>query len=125
MLMLRMRRMSGNEKGFGLLETLVALAILSLTSVAFVQGFVLTSKGTSLHEKRVIALSIAQSQVEYVKSLPFDPDGDYPVGVDLDPGYSVDMEASLNEGETRQEVEVSVYHQGDFVFSMTVLKRVE
>ncbi len=107
-----------------MLETLAALVILGLVSVAFVQGLVVTSQGTGLHERRVIALNLAQSQVEYIKSQEFQAEGDYDVIEGLPDGYSLNIEAYLNEEETRQEVEVKVDHEGEFVFGMTVLKRV-
>jgi len=57
-----------NQKGVSLLEALIALALLGLIAVAFLGGLFTTSKATFTADEQATALSLAQSQIEYVKS---------------------------------------------------------
>ena len=127
-----MRRRISNllkgQQGFGLVETLVAMAILGVIGVGFIQALGTTSEGTDIHEERVTASSLAQSQVEYIKSLGYDatasnpdPGVDYPVGVSLPLNYSMTVDTT-EEQTGKQEVTVKVYHLEDFVLDMTTLK---
>ena len=127
----RINNLLKGQKGIGLLEVLLAVAILGVIGVGFMQALATTSEGADLHEKRVTASSLAQSQVEYIKASPYLPvsEGDYSVAVSSH-GYSIDIE-TVNidkdglevEVETgKQEVTVKVYHGEDFVLSMTTLK---
>ncbi len=56
-----------NERGFTLVEMLVSLAILGITSVAFLSGFSTASLGVSIVDERETAKNLAESQMEYVK----------------------------------------------------------
>ena len=66
-----------NERGFSLIEVLIALAILGLVAVAFLSGLAIASKSIILADERTTAESLARSQMEYVKQQPYEfaPDG--------------------------------------------------
>ena len=70
-----------SQKGIGLVETLVAVAILGTSVVAFVVALSAGSLTVSEHDKETIAQSLAQTQMEYTKSyLPYIPGAvTYPV----------------------------------------------
>lgn len=126
----RINNLLKGQKGIGLLEVLLAVAILGVIGVGFMQALATTSEGADSHEKRVTASSLAQSQVEYIKSSAYLADGNYPKLSPLPPPYDIDIErVNIDkdglevEVETgKQEVTVKVYHQGDFVLEMTTLK---
>ena len=62
---------SRGESGTTLLETLVALAILGIISVAFLSGLTTTSRAAIISDRRVTAESLAQSQMETVKQAAY------------------------------------------------------
>ena len=66
-----------NETGVSLLETLVALALLGLIAVAFAGGLTTTFRATRVSEDRVIAESLAKSQLEHIKAQGYVPTADY------------------------------------------------
>jgi type II secretory pathway pseudopilin PulG len=61
-------RFIGGESGVTFMETVVALAILGVIAVTFLNGLTTTSKTVFLTDEQVTAESLAQSQIEWVKS---------------------------------------------------------
>ncbi len=60
-----------NKKGVALLEVLIAGVILAVVLVGFLQGLNVTLLGTDRDSKMNSAQHLAQSQMEYIKSLPY------------------------------------------------------
>ena len=63
-----------NEKGFALIETIVALAILGTVAVAFLSGLATSVKATVISEERAIAESLVRSEMEYIKKCAYEYD---------------------------------------------------
>ena len=61
-------KFKGNSKGVGLIEVLIALAILGIVAVAFLGGLATALHATFIADERSVAQSLAQSQMEYVKN---------------------------------------------------------
>lgn len=80
------------ERGFGLVETLAAVAILGVVVVAFVVG--LSSGTIAVREgnQELVAQSLAQTQLEYVKDYPYDSAATTYPTVDTPEGYSICVE---------------------------------
>ena len=57
-----------NQRGFTLIEVLVSVAIIGITSVLFFVGFSTSSKGTFIVDERETAKNLAESQMEYIKN---------------------------------------------------------
>ena len=57
-----------NERGIGLIEVLIALAILGIVAAAFLSGLATASRAIYIADIRTTAESLARSQMEYVKN---------------------------------------------------------
>ena len=120
-----MRLMKKNEKGFSLIEVLVALAILGLVAVAFLGGLATANKAMFIADKRATAESLARTEMEYVKNqdyitapwdyeLPSSPpswdlDHDLPEGYN---GYTAIVNAELlhDTDDGIQKIIITVKH---------------
>lgn len=81
-----------NERGFGLVETLAAVAVLGVAVVAFVLGLSTGSITVREGNQELVAQSLAQTQLEYVKNYPYDPAATTYPTVDTPEGYSICVE---------------------------------
>jgi len=57
-----------NEKGFTLIDTLVALALMGITAVGLLSGLSTTFRAGWISQERVAAESLAKSQWEYIRA---------------------------------------------------------
>jgi prepilin-type N-terminal cleavage/methylation domain-containing protein len=93
-----------SEKGFTLIETIISLALVGLTAVAFLGGLSTSLKATVVHDERAVVESLAKSQLEnieaqdYISALDYncyDPDKRYNtinIPADLvEQGYTVQI----------------------------------
>lgn len=122
MMLVKLKR---NEKGFTLIEVLVALAIVSLVVVAFLLAINTASKASLISDERTTAESLARSQMEYVK----DPGLAYVLEATdyvLDPGLTIPSGYSLTTSaqpintpdDGIQKITVLVAHHGDDVLTL-------
>jgi prepilin-type N-terminal cleavage/methylation domain-containing protein len=113
------RLLRHNSKGFSLIEVLIALALLGIIAVAFLGGIATASKAMFIADKRTTAESLARSEMEYVKNLPYE-DGatEYDIDPSLSPdGYTISVDVDpLHDGI--QEITVTVSHGGEAVIEL-------
>ena len=64
-------KFTGRESGVTFIETVVALAILGVIAVAFLNGLTTTSKSVFIADEHTTAESLAQSQMEWVKNASY------------------------------------------------------
>jgi len=64
-------KFTGRESGVTFIETVVALAILGVIAVAFLNGLTTTSKSVFTADEHTTAESLAQSQMEWVKNASY------------------------------------------------------
>ena len=64
-------KFTGGESGVTFIETVVALAILGVIAVAFLNGLTTTSKSAFIADEQTTAESLAQSQMEWVKNASY------------------------------------------------------
>jgi type II secretory pathway pseudopilin PulG len=81
-----------DQRGVGLVESLVAVAILGITIVAFVMA--LSSGAIAVREgnQQVIAQSLVRTQLEYIKNYLYDPEATTYPTVDMPEGYTISVE---------------------------------
>jgi len=68
-----------NEKGFSLIEVVIALLLLGIIGVALLGGLATASMALFIADERATAESLARSQMEYIKSQNYsiaDPEGE-------------------------------------------------
>jgi prepilin-type N-terminal cleavage/methylation domain-containing protein len=61
------------EKGFSLLEVIIAIALIGIVAVAFLGALATGSKAIFIADERATAESLARSQMEYVKNCDYEP----------------------------------------------------
>ncbi len=121
----KMTNIFSDERGFTLVESLVALAILGTAFVAFLAGLSSSAIATNRMDKRTTAGIVARSQMEYTKAQEYcvAPDT-YDVFSPLPANYSVVAEASPISGrdDDVQRVTVTVSHKGEAVYVLEDFK---
>ena len=109
-----------NEKGFALIEVIIAIALLGIIGVAFLGGLATASRALFIADERATAESLARSQMEYVKSQPYSDNGTYD-GIDSIPGYTILWDAisgNVSDNETGiQKITVTVSHLGKLIIT--------
>lgn len=84
-----------NNKGFTLIEVLVALAIVTIVSTAFFSIVNMTTRTNAKNEKDIQAMDIAQSEVEYLtKEIKSDKSS-----IDIDFNDNGQIEATNNNNK--------------------------
>ncbi|UCD53824.1 MAG: type II secretion system protein [Dehalococcoidia bacterium] len=102
------KKFKGNEAGFSLVETLVALAILGSIAVVFLSGLATAAKATFIADERATAESITRSQIEYVQSQDYidysvlDHEEYEELALDVDSVYSIELTAAPIDPDTGQ-----------------------
>ena len=71
-----------NEKGFTLIEVIIAMALLGIIAIAFLGALATASNAIIIADERATAESLARSQMEYVKNQDYD-------GVNNPPQYTL------------------------------------
>ena len=120
--MYRKMRPSGSRSGLAggmtLIEALVALGILAIVAVVSLSAISGAFNSASLARERTTAESLARSQLERIKSAPYEPAPPYysPLA-GIPDGYALDIVVTpLRDG--LQKVRVSVSHWGKGVFAV-------
>jgi prepilin-type N-terminal cleavage/methylation domain-containing protein len=104
------------EKGFSLLEVMLAIALMGIIAVAFLGAMATGSRAIFIADERATAESLARSQMEYVKNLPYVNEAtEYGIDPNLNPtldGYaiSVAVDPLLSPDDGIQKITVTVIH---------------
>lgn len=112
------------ESGLGLVETLLAVAILGTCVVAFAGGLSAGSMASNEQRREVVAQELAQNELEYVKGATFAPGaGTYP-SVSCPPGYALNVAVGAVSGAdaNMQKITVTVLQNGQSVLTLADYK---
>lgn len=104
-----------SEGGLGLVETLVAVAVLGTSVVAFVSGLAAGTMAVRAQEGISTRRSLAQTQLEYTKSCAYDPGAVTYPAVAAPPGYSLSVGVSAVPGADTniQKITVTITREGE------------
>lgn len=117
-----------SERGFILIENIVALAILGTVGLALLSGMATSTRATIITNEQATAESLVRSELEYVKeyayqtypgTYPVDPDLDIPAGWTL-PSPSTAIIHATDDGI--QKVTVTAQRNGKTVLSVYIYK---
>ena len=109
------------EKGFSLLEVVIAMLLLGIVGAAFLGGLATASRGIFYADERATAESLARTQMEYIRTQEYDGTNDPPQyaelpGSDVPDGYEIEVSAErLDRGDGTandtgiQKITVTVY----------------
>lgn len=122
---------SRGQRGFTLIETLVAVAILGAVGVTFITSMYTASKGVGTMDEKTQAEALIRTQLDDIKASAYQDTGNYTVTVTLPPQYSMSINVtapkcigtadnctSLEElvggpVTTIQEIKVTVFRTGN------------
>ncbi|MGB8706822.1 MAG: type II secretion system protein [Dehalococcoidia bacterium] len=123
------------ELGMTLIEVLVALGILAAVAVVFLLGMSTSSKAVMVSQKSVAAESLAKSELEYVKSSPYDSTHNPPIyavdpNITVPQGYGVAVAAQrldpkgdgIGNDDGIQRITVTVTYNGETAFNLVGYK---
>jgi type II secretory pathway pseudopilin PulG len=108
------------QHGLGLVETLVAVAVLGTAVVAFVTALSGGSIAVGEHDGERVAQGLAQGQLEYTKDYAYDPGAaTYPT-VAAPEGYSMSVGVSAvpNTDSDIQKITVTVTRDGEAILQV-------
>jgi len=118
------KALAGDQRGFGLVESLAAVTVLGVAVVSLVvalsSGMVDVDEGA----QEVNAQSLAESQLEYIKSYPYDPQATaYPL-VEAPEGYTIDVGVtSIPDTDSDiQKITVTILRDDEELFRVDAYK---
>jgi Tfp pilus assembly protein PilV len=117
------RRWKG-EAGIGLVETLVATAILGVGVVAFITDLSAGSIAVNVQNESVIAQGLAQTQMEAIKAAPYSSTGASYTTISAPPGYAITINtnSSIYSDNQIQKITVTVTHDSNTVLTLEEYK---
>lgn len=110
-----------NEKGISLIETLAALAILGIITVAFLSALATTSTARATNDERTSAKILAETIMENIKK------GDYATSYIATvpaefPGYNATVTTNMTKDGNIQKLIIAVQHHGHEVLTLESYK---
>ena len=114
------------QRGVTLIELLVASAIFGAIGVIFVNALATGQTESYRVERMSEAESVARTQIELIKSLPYNDDNSYPIVTDTGDKYTAGIEvidvSPVEYPNTIQKIVVTVNLNGNSLLSLETLK---
>ena len=109
----RILRVKG-QRGLGLIEVLIAVAVLGVIGATFLPAISSGTLRSGQVKESYTAQILARTQMEDIKSLPYDDTGFYPVTVSLPGDFNITVTA-IDESppefpDTLQKIKMTVSH---------------
>jgi len=104
-----------SERGVGLIETLIAVAITAIAITALLAALSTGSMAVQKSDERVTAENLARAQMEYTKGLAYLTAPASYATIAAPSGYSISAEATSISGRDAdiQKITVTVSYNGD------------
>jgi prepilin-type N-terminal cleavage/methylation domain-containing protein len=115
-----------SEKGFSLLEVMLAVALIGIIAVALLLGLGGASRTMSIADERATAESLARSQLESIKNQPYidySVPGHDPYNIEeCDIGYTIELDITPFNPDTGEDYSESggVFVQDDGIQRITI-----
>jgi type II secretory pathway pseudopilin PulG len=118
------RAKAPDQKGLGLVETLVAVAILGTSVVAFSAGLSAGSIAVREQDEIAVTQGLAQTQLEYTKSYAYNPGAVTYPAVAAPTGYTIAVGVSAVPGAdaNMQKITVTIAREGMAIETITGYK---
>ncbi len=119
-LLAQIKNRAQGQRGLGLVETLVGVAILGTSVVAFVIALSAGSIAVGEQDEEVVAQGLAQSQLEYVKSCAYDAGASTYPAEPAPEGYTISVGVSSvpNTDADIQRITVTILRDGENVLTV-------
>lgn len=116
----RIKNRAQGQRGLGLVETLVAVAILGTSVVAFVVALSAGSIAVGQQDEEVVAQGLAQAQLEYIKSYVYDAGASTYPAIAAPEGYTISVAVSSvpNTDADIQKITASILRGGENVLTV-------
>jgi prepilin-type N-terminal cleavage/methylation domain-containing protein len=110
----------GGEQGMTLVETLVAIAILGVSTSAFILALSTGAIAVRMQAEDARAQGLARSQMETIKAAVYDSTGASYSTISTPAGYSLSLNtnAALYSDSSIQKITITVLHNGTTVYSL-------
>ncbi len=105
------------EGGLALVESLIAVAVLGTTVLAFTVALATGALGVSENKQEVVVQSLARTQLEYTKSYTYDPSATTYPTVAAPSGYAISVAVSSISGTNSniQRVTANITRDGNLI----------
>jgi prepilin-type N-terminal cleavage/methylation domain-containing protein len=88
------------QRGFTLVEVVIAVAILAAIGVTFIGSVYIAYKGAGMLDEQTQAEALIRSQLDDIKNSDYQVNGVYPVTVDVPSQYSVSINVEVLDTQT-------------------------
>ena len=115
------RRLLRGQKGFGLIEVLIAVAILSIAATAFLGAISTSAIAINKQDRKITSEAIAVSQINHTKSQAYQiAPASYAVIPSLPTNYLVTSDATAIAGrdDNIQLITVTVSRGGNVLYTL-------
>ncbi len=109
-----------NERGLALMESLIAVAVLGTTVLAFTVALATGALGINENAQEVVAQGLARSQLEYTKSYAYDPSATTYPAVTTPPGYAISVAVASvpSTNANIQKITANITRDGNLIMTI-------